>query len=153
MIVIAALAYGAYWFLDARFYETTDDAYVGGNIVAVTSRENATVLALHADNTQTVQRGQLLMEMDPAVAECEYGGGGSQSGARGAHGARRILHAAEFQRAAGAGRRWRWRRRKAIISAASRPPPTARCRARNWPMPATCRGRGAGRGERRQGRP
>jgi membrane fusion protein (multidrug efflux system) len=65
--VIAALAYGAYWFLDARFYEATDDAYVSGNIVAVTSRENATVMALHADNTQSVRRGQLLMEMDPSV--------------------------------------------------------------------------------------
>jgi membrane fusion protein (multidrug efflux system) len=67
LAVIAALAYGAYWFFDARFYETTDDAYVSGNIVAVTSRENATVMALHADNTQSVRRGQLLMEMDPSV--------------------------------------------------------------------------------------
>jgi membrane fusion protein (multidrug efflux system) len=67
VIVLAGLAYGAYWFLDARFYESTDDAYVSGDIVAVTSRENATLMALHADNTQTVTRGQLLMEMDPAV--------------------------------------------------------------------------------------
>jgi membrane fusion protein (multidrug efflux system) len=68
VIVVAALAYGAYWFLDARFYETTDDAYVAGNVVAVTSREAATVQVLHADNTQTVKKGQLLIEMDPAVA-------------------------------------------------------------------------------------
>jgi membrane fusion protein (multidrug efflux system) len=67
LIVLAALAYGAYWYLDARFYESTDDAYVGGDIIAVTSRENGTLMALHADNTQTVARGQLLMEMDPAV--------------------------------------------------------------------------------------
>ena len=52
----------------ARYFESTDDAYVAGNVVAITSRENATVLALHADNTQTVQQGQLLIEMDPAVA-------------------------------------------------------------------------------------
>jgi membrane fusion protein (multidrug efflux system) len=68
VIVLAGLAYGAYWFLDARFYQTTDDAYVAGNVVAVTSRENATVQVLHADNTQTVKQGQLLIEMDPAVA-------------------------------------------------------------------------------------
>jgi membrane fusion protein, multidrug efflux system len=67
VVVIAALAYGAYWFLDARFYESTDDAYVSGNIVAVTSRENGTVQALHVDNTQTVRRGQSLAELDPAV--------------------------------------------------------------------------------------
>ncbi len=68
VIVIAAVAYGLYWFLDARFYESTDDAYVAGNVVAVTSRENATVISLHADNTQTVKQGQILIEMDPAVA-------------------------------------------------------------------------------------
>ena len=67
VIVLAGLAYGAYWFFDARFYESTDDAYVSGNIVVVTSRENATLMALHADNTQSVRRGQLLMEMDPSV--------------------------------------------------------------------------------------
>jgi membrane fusion protein (multidrug efflux system) len=67
VVVLAGLAYGAYWYLDARFYESTDDAYVSGDIVAVTSRENATVMALYADNTQTVKRGQLLLEMDPAV--------------------------------------------------------------------------------------
>ncbi len=68
VIVLAAIGYGAYWFLDARFYESTDDAYVAGNVVAVTSRENATVMSLHADNTQTVKQGQVLIEMDPAVA-------------------------------------------------------------------------------------
>ncbi len=68
VLLVAAVGYGLYWFLDARFYEGTDDAYVAGNVVAVTSRENATVLALHADNTQTVKQGQLLIEFDPAVA-------------------------------------------------------------------------------------
>jgi len=68
-VVIAALIYAAWWWLAARYSETTDDAYVAGNIVAVTSRENATVIALYADNTQGVHRGQLLIEMDPSVAE------------------------------------------------------------------------------------
>ena len=67
VVLIAAIAYGLYWFLHARFFESTDDAYVGGNIVTITSKENATVLALHADNTQTVRQGQLLIEMDPTV--------------------------------------------------------------------------------------
>src|SRR4051812_11469518 len=69
VVVIAALIYAAWWWLAARYSETTDDAYVAGNIVAVTSRENATVTALYADNTQAVHRGQLLIEMDPSVAE------------------------------------------------------------------------------------
>jgi membrane fusion protein (multidrug efflux system) len=69
VIVIAGLGYGAWWLYEGRFTESTDDAYVAGNIVAVTSRENATVTAFYADNTQAVHRGQLLIEMDPSVAE------------------------------------------------------------------------------------
>ncbi|HVW73883.1 MAG TPA: HlyD family efflux transporter periplasmic adaptor subunit [Rhizomicrobium sp.] len=68
-IIIAGLLYGAWWLFEGRFTESTDDAYVAGNIVAVTSRENATVIALYADNTQSVRRGQLLIEMDPSTAE------------------------------------------------------------------------------------
>jgi membrane fusion protein (multidrug efflux system) len=69
VIVIAALAYGGWWLIAGRFTESTDDAYVAANIVTVTSRENATVTALYADNTQAVHQGQLLIEMDPSVAE------------------------------------------------------------------------------------
>ena len=68
VVLAAALIYGAYWLIYARGFESTDDAYVGGNVVTVTSKENATVLALHADNTQTVKQGQLLIELDPAIA-------------------------------------------------------------------------------------
>src|ERR1700744_4366288 len=67
VVLIAAIAYGVYWLLYARYFESTDDAYVGGNVVTITSKENGTVLALHADNTQTVKQGQLLIEMDPTV--------------------------------------------------------------------------------------
>jgi membrane fusion protein (multidrug efflux system) len=67
IILVAAIAYGIYWLLFSRYFESTDDAYVAGNVVTITSKENATVLALHADNTQTVKQGQLLIEMDPAV--------------------------------------------------------------------------------------
>jgi len=69
LVVIGAGLYGLYWFMTARFYATTDDAYVGGDVVAITSREPATVLALHADNTQSVVRGQLLVELDPIHAD------------------------------------------------------------------------------------
>ncbi len=68
VVVLAALVYGGWWLLSGRYSESTDDAYVAGNIVSVTSRENATVNALYADNTQQVHQGQLLIEMDPSVA-------------------------------------------------------------------------------------
>ena len=67
---IAAIAYLAtQWFAPPS--EDTDDAYVGGNIVTVTAREAGTVLALHADNTQRVLRGQPLIELDPAMANVQ----------------------------------------------------------------------------------
>ncbi len=69
VVVAGLIAWGLYWFLVARFYETTNDAYVSGDVVAITSREPATVLAIHADNTQSVRRGQLLVELDPARAK------------------------------------------------------------------------------------
>jgi membrane fusion protein (multidrug efflux system) len=68
VVVVAAAAYGAYWFLEARNFATTDDAYVGGDVVSVTARENGTILAIHADSTQSVSRGQLLVDMDPVKA-------------------------------------------------------------------------------------
>jgi len=68
VVIIGAIAWGAYWLLYARYFEGTADAYVSGDIVAVTARDPGTVLALHADNTQWVRRGQLLVELDPANA-------------------------------------------------------------------------------------
>src|SRR3569833_1411259 len=59
VVLVGALVYGVYWLLYSRYFESTDDAYVAGNVVTITSKENATVLALHADNTQTVKQGQL----------------------------------------------------------------------------------------------
>jgi len=69
VVVIGVVLYGLYWLLYARHFEGTNDAYVGGDVVSITSRENATVLALHADNTQSVRRGQLLIEFEPISAK------------------------------------------------------------------------------------
>ena len=65
VILIGAIAYGVMLFT-APPSEQTDDAYVGGNIVAVTARDGGTVLALHADNTQQVTQGAPLIDLDPA---------------------------------------------------------------------------------------
>ncbi len=67
-VLTGGLLWGGYWFAWARHVESTDDAYVAGDIVAITSREPATVRAVHADDTQAVTRGQLLVEFDPARA-------------------------------------------------------------------------------------
>jgi membrane fusion protein (multidrug efflux system) len=66
---VIVVLYGLYWLFYARNFETTDDAYVGGDIVSITSRESATVLTLRADNTQEVKRGDVLIEFDPVKAQ------------------------------------------------------------------------------------
>jgi membrane fusion protein, multidrug efflux system len=69
VVLLGGLGYAGYWVFDARFYESTDDAYVNGDVVQVTSEIPGTVLALHADDTQRVKAGQPLLELDPADAK------------------------------------------------------------------------------------
>jgi membrane fusion protein (multidrug efflux system) len=69
VVLLGALGYGAYWFLDARYYESTDDAYVNGDVVQITSEVPGTVLSLNVDDTQLVGAGQALLQLDPADAK------------------------------------------------------------------------------------
>ncbi|HTV95581.1 MAG TPA: HlyD family efflux transporter periplasmic adaptor subunit [Steroidobacteraceae bacterium] len=68
-VLLGALAYGGYWFFDGRYYESTDDAYVDGDVVQVTSEVPGTVLAIDVDDTQRVRAGQTLLQLDPADAK------------------------------------------------------------------------------------
>jgi membrane fusion protein, multidrug efflux system len=69
VVVLCGVGYGAYWFLYARHFESTDDSYVNGDVVQITSEVPGTVIGLHVDDTQFVARDQLLLELDPADAE------------------------------------------------------------------------------------
>ncbi|NTZ82164.1 biotin/lipoyl-binding protein [Burkholderia metallica] len=69
VIVIAAIAYGLYYFLVARFHEDTDDAYVNGNVVQITPQVTGTVIAVKADDTQTVKAGDPLVVLDAADSQ------------------------------------------------------------------------------------
>jgi membrane fusion protein (multidrug efflux system) len=66
---LGAAAYGTYWFMFARHTQSTDDAYVNGDLVQITSEVPGTVMALEADDTQGVERGQTLLALDPADAQ------------------------------------------------------------------------------------
>jgi membrane fusion protein (multidrug efflux system) len=68
VVVLSGLGYAGYWFVDGRYFESTDDAYVNGDVVQVTSEVPGTVLALNVDDTQTVRAGQSLLSLDPADA-------------------------------------------------------------------------------------
>jgi membrane fusion protein (multidrug efflux system) len=66
--IIAAVAYGAYWALVARYKVDTDNAYVQGNVVQVTPQVGGTVIAIDADDTDAVKAGQMLVRLDPVDA-------------------------------------------------------------------------------------
>jgi membrane fusion protein (multidrug efflux system) len=68
VVAVSAIAYTAYWLSVARHYESTDDAYVASDIVQITSEVPGAVLSVQVDDTQTVERGQVLVELDPADA-------------------------------------------------------------------------------------
>ncbi|HEX3969771.1 MAG TPA: HlyD family secretion protein [Stellaceae bacterium] len=68
IIALAAMGGGAYWFLDARYYESTDDAFIDAHIVHVSPQIAGRVAKVLVDDNQMVQAGQVLIEIDPADA-------------------------------------------------------------------------------------
>jgi membrane fusion protein (multidrug efflux system) len=73
IVAIGLVGYGAWWLLHARFYEDTDDAYVASDVVLITSEVAGAVTAIHVDDTQHVERGQVLLELDRADADVAMG--------------------------------------------------------------------------------
>src|SRR5256714_15441180 len=65
---LIAVAYGVYWTLALRYVQSTDDAYVSGNVVQITPQIAGTVIAIGADDTQFVKAGQTLVQLDQADA-------------------------------------------------------------------------------------
>ena len=65
----AGVVYGLYWAQVLRYHQTTDDAYVGGNVVQITPQIYGTVVAIGADDTQFVKAGQPLVRLDQADAK------------------------------------------------------------------------------------
>ena len=68
LVLLGGAAWAAYWYGYGRWRVSTEDAYVGGNIVQITAEIPGRVLALHARETETVAVGQTLIELDPSDA-------------------------------------------------------------------------------------
>ena len=68
-VVVAGVAYAAYWALVLNHFESTDNAYVQGNVVQLTPQVSGTVVAINADDTDHVKAGQWLVKLDPADAQ------------------------------------------------------------------------------------
>jgi membrane fusion protein (multidrug efflux system) len=69
VIVLAAIAWTAWYFIVGRWYESTDDAYINGNIVQITPRIAGTVVSITADDGDMVQQGEVLVKLDRSDAD------------------------------------------------------------------------------------
>jgi len=70
LLVLLGLAATAFWYwTDLRWYEETDNAYVQGNQVQIVPRVSGTVTSIAVDDGMQVERGQLLVQLDPADAQ------------------------------------------------------------------------------------
>lgn len=68
IVLVAGVGWTAYEWLVASHYETTDNAYVQGNVIQITPQIGGTVMAILADDTDFVKAGQALVRLDPADA-------------------------------------------------------------------------------------
>src|ERR1700745_1722123 len=69
VLLTLGTVYGAYWAQVLRYRQSTDDAYVNGNVVQITPQISGTVVSIGADDTQFVKAGQSLVRLDQADAK------------------------------------------------------------------------------------
>jgi membrane fusion protein (multidrug efflux system) len=69
IVVLGAIGAGYEYFVIGARYESTDNAYVQGNLIQITPQVGGTVIAINADDTDFVKVGQTLVRLDPADAQ------------------------------------------------------------------------------------
>lgn len=69
IVLIVAIISLIYWYLVARNYQSTDDAYVAGNVVQITPQVSGTVVEINADDTDYVTQSKVLVRLDPTDAD------------------------------------------------------------------------------------
>jgi membrane fusion protein (multidrug efflux system) len=63
-LVIAAAIYGAHWWAAGRYRETTDDAYVSGDVTVIGPKVSGYITELPITDNQYVHAGDLLVRVD-----------------------------------------------------------------------------------------
>jgi len=63
-LALGGVGFGRYWWTVGRFIESTDDAYAGCNVTAVSPHVAGFVAQILATDNQHVQAGQLLIRLD-----------------------------------------------------------------------------------------
>src|SRR5215210_3252852 len=65
---VLGLIWFSWWWLHARWFVSTEDAYVSGTVVQITAEVGGTVRTVHPRETEAVAAGEPLLELDPADA-------------------------------------------------------------------------------------
>ncbi|NUU01606.1 HlyD family secretion protein [Herbaspirillum robiniae] len=63
-IVVVAAAWAIHWFAVGRFIESTDDAYVGGDITVIAPKVAGNIQTVLVKDNQVVRAGELLVKLD-----------------------------------------------------------------------------------------
>lgn len=76
LALLLTLGYGVDWFISGRFLHSTDDAYVGGDISAISTKVAGYVQEIAVKDNMPVKKGELLVRLDArdyqaAVAKAE----------------------------------------------------------------------------------
>jgi membrane fusion protein (multidrug efflux system) len=64
LVLLGGIGWAAYSWLHGQHIQSTDNAYVGGNVVQITSQVGGTVVGIYADNNEAVKLGQPLVKLD-----------------------------------------------------------------------------------------
>lgn len=68
-LLIIGLILGSIWFTHSRFIVSTEDAYVEGSVVTITTQVAGNVTYIGADNTDFVSANDVLIKLDPMNAK------------------------------------------------------------------------------------
>ncbi len=69
VVLLAVIGVTLWWLLAGQYRETTEDAFVDGNVVAVTAQVTGVVTAIGADNTDYVRAGSHMVKLDDTDAK------------------------------------------------------------------------------------
>jgi membrane fusion protein (multidrug efflux system) len=64
IVVVGVAWYGHYWWTVGRFIETTDDAYVGGEVTVIAPKVSGLIAQVAVTDNQAVHAGDLLVKLD-----------------------------------------------------------------------------------------
>ena len=63
-VLVALVAAGSYWFIVGRFVETTDDAYIGGDVTVMAPKVSGFVTDVLVKDNERVHVNQVLIRLD-----------------------------------------------------------------------------------------